>query len=331
MNLALDKDIYFDSRFGKINADLVNGEYREFLFEHALGTIRHHYVIRRIESQLSDGEMIFDLTSPYGYGGPLILECKEGKEEELVDNFMESFRLYCANQNVVSEFIRFHPIANNAKYFSKHYSIEFHNYTVGTNLVDYKDPFLSEFSRSCRRDIRRSLRAGLSVEIEERPKTLDDFVEIYYDTMNRLKADKFYYFSKHYFEDLLQIFPENILKGIVKFENKAIAMGLFFKTEDMLHDHLSGSLTEFMHFAPTYVLHYGFLLWGIEHGIKLIHYGGGTGRSENDSLLAFKKQFGQNTRFSFNIGKKIWDKERYERLTAQISDIAGFFPAYRTH
>lgn len=332
MRLTIEKDIYFDHRYGEVSATLEKGLFNEFLFEHTLGVVRHQFIIRPIEKALKGYDSLFDLTTPYGYGGPLILESEEGQEENLVSHFIESFREFCADHCIVSEFVRFHPIAGNAKDFAKHYDTDYYNHTVGTNLVDFDDPFLSEYSRSCRRDVRRALRDGLVFEVEEHPSSLNDFYEIYTHTMSRLGANSYYFFSREYFESLINKMSNNILKGIVKFQDKTIAMGLFFRTEELLHDHLSGSRTEYLHLAPTYILHYGFMKWGLENGIKLIHYGGGTSRSKDDSLLVFKRQFGKNTQFPFFIGRKIWNMELYDLLIEEgdFSD-SGHFPAYRTH
>ncbi|NLC16677.1 MAG: hypothetical protein GX756_02220 [Clostridiales bacterium] len=48
-------------------------------------------------------------------------------------------------------------------------------------------------------------------------------------------------------------------------------------------------------------------------------------------MFQFKKNFSKNTEFSFFIGKKIWNKEIYDKLCKMenITQDINFFPAYR--
>jgi len=210
-NMLLDykNDIYFDPRLGEIYARLEGGRFREFNYETAAGHIRHQFIMRPIElaDTLSDSsdlsaaalETYSDLTTPYGYGGPLIMEFEPGRKQELLAGFAQAFADYCREQCIVSEFVRFHILAGNAADFSSIYETEHYNNTVGINLADYDDPFQAEFSKSARKSLRRCLRDGLTYEIEEYPDTLTDFAEIYYQTMDRNEADDSYYFGAEYF------------------------------------------------------------------------------------------------------------------------------------
>ena len=70
---------------------------------------------------MSSDEKWYDFVTPYGYGGPLITEVEDGAKEQLVKAFYEEFSRYCAEQKIVSEFVRFHPIAQNALDFIEVY------------------------------------------------------------------------------------------------------------------------------------------------------------------------------------------------------------------
>ena len=63
----------------------------------------------------------------------------------------------------------------------------------------------------------------------------------------------------------------------------------------------------------------------------MIHHGGGRSSSEEDNLYKFKKQFAKNTKFDFYLGKKIWNKEIYNKLCneVKVSKDEEYFPAYR--
>lgn len=68
----------------------------------------------------------------------------------------KKFTKYCIDNYIVSEFIRFHPIFENALDFKGIYDVAYSRHTVGTNLKDYDDPVQAEFSKSLRREIRKA-------------------------------------------------------------------------------------------------------------------------------------------------------------------------------
>ncbi len=172
---------------------------------------------------------------------------------------------------------------------------------------------------------------GLSYEIEEYPEDLEDFAKIYYQTMDRNQADSRYYFDLEYFKAFVETMPESILKCKVMLDNNVIAMGFYLRSHDVLHTHLSGTLTDYIHLSPAYILRYALVEWGKANGYKLIHSGGGMTGSTDDSLYRFKKKFGINTEFLFFIGRKIWNESVYRELvSATKTQKSTFFPQYRT-
>jgi hypothetical protein len=306
------------------------GKCEVFEYKNVLGTVRHMFIKREIRTRI-DSRVYYDLVTPYGYGGPLIINCVEGKQKELVQSFMSAFQDYCEENNVISEFVRFHPIFKNARYFGDYYNAEHVRNTIGTNLKDYSDPVLCEFSKSCRRNIRDALKRGITFEIIENPESLYDFKEIYYSTMQRNNAVEYYYFDDEYFENCVKLLGRNIVLVKAIYQNTTIAMGLYFQYNKLIHIHLSGTLSAFLHLSPAYVLRYAITLWGKEHGYELIHHGGGRTDSCDDSLYLFKKQFGKNTELEFWVGKKIWNDEAYSVLcdAVGVDHDTSYFPAYR--
>ncbi len=330
MNIDLAKDIYYDPRLGRLYAMKEKGEFVEYVFENSLGKIQHQFIIRPIDRPDEEGQIWYDLTTPYGYGGPLILDCNEEDKEKLVRKFYDEFSLFCKDKRIVSEFIRFHPVGQDVKYFSSMYTTKLHNYTVGTNIEDYDDPFTEEFSKSTRKTIRKCIKDGLTYKIEENPCSLADFQKIYYETMDRNEAADGYYFDEEYFQYFVDEMPEKLLKCSVFYKDEVIAMGMYFVTDEILHAHLSGTKTDYLHLSPAYLIKYALLEWGRENRKKLIHHGGGTTSDPEDGLFLFKKKFGKNTAFPFYLGTKVWNKEVYDYFVAKKSVVdKGFFPAYR--
>ena len=330
MKVDYKKDIYFDPRLGEIYARLEAGVFEEFLFENEGGQIRHQFIRRPILHGNPDLPALYDLTTPYGYGGPVIMELEGGGRDRLLEGFDQAFSAYCQKEAIVSEFVRFHPLAGNALDFSGLYQVRHFNRTVGINLADFDDPFQVEFSKSARKSVRQALKAGLTFELEEYPDSLADFQIIYTQTMDRKEADDRYYFDDAYFQAFIDRMPEAVLKCRVVFEGQVIAMGFFLRSADILHTHLSGTRTDYLHLSPAYLLRYGLVQWGKAQGYQLIHSGGGRTGDPEDSLYRFKKRFGQQTEFDFHIGQRIWDQAMYNRLVELTGmEETSFFPAYR--
>lgn len=324
------RDIYFDDRYGKLFEEIEEGEAKTFTFEHPLGRVEHQFIKRQIPIPVND-EWFYDLVTPYGYGGPLIIECKEGARHELAFEFEKAFRAYCLSRKIVSEFIRFHPLAGNAADFEETFDVNYLRETVVTNLKDYEQPVDIEFSRTARKNIRQALKSGVAYQVTLNPRSLESFKEIYYETMERNGADSFYYFKDAYFEQLMDLFGEHLLLVEAIYEGKVIGAGLNFVYGNLAHTHLSGTLSEFNNFSPASVLYYALVLWGKENGIDVVHAGGGRTNSLDDKLYLFKKQFGKHSDCHFFIGKKIWNSEIYEALCIASKNVQAtdYFPAYR--
>lgn len=323
-------DIYFEPNYGKLYENIENGKSIVYTFEHEYGKIQHMFIKREIPYLVNDNKY-FDIVTPYGYGGPIFLEKTEEKIQELVNLFEDNFEEYCIKNNIVSEFVRFHPVLENHQYYEAMYDIIPIRKTVGTNLEIFEDPFQKEFSKSCRKNTRRALRNGVSYNITEKPDDIKNFLEIYYSTMNRNSAQDFYYFDESYFEKTLKFFKNNILLVEAMYKEKTIAMGFYFVYGDYIHTHLSGTLSKYMKLSPAYVLRYALTQWGKERGYTMIHHGGGTTNDPDDSLYKFKKQFGVHTDFQFYIGKRIWNHDVYNELCKKrnVTGNVEFFPAYR--
>jgi hypothetical protein len=324
------RDLYFEENYGKLYEGMENGETVVFDFSHPSGRIRHMFIKREIPFLVHDGPY-YDLVTPYGYGGPLIVHVEEGRKCELVSEFERAFQSYCKEHKVVSEFVRFHPLVENAKDFTDCYEVIFFRNTIKTNLAAFEDPIQYEYSSSCRRDIRHALKAGLEYRVIQKPESLALFKTLYYSTMQRNEAPSYYYFDDAYFSKCLELFQENMVLVEVLYNEKVIGMSLNFISQRILHAHLTGTLKEFHHLFPALILQYGLAMWGKENGFALVHHGGGRTNLPDDKLYLFKKKFGRQAEGEFFVGKKIWNADVYGVLCEAAGALGNqaFFPAYR--
>ena len=117
------------------------------------------------------GTPFFDIQSPYGYGGPLL----SSQDPEFLNRAYRAYRAWCAEQNVVAEFIRFHPLAENWQSYD------------GERLYNRETVWLdlaadSAYEQRVRTALKKAAK-DLSIRFSDAAQSLDHFREIYWQGM----------------------------------------------------------------------------------------------------------------------------------------------------
>lgn len=266
----------------------------------------------------------FDLITPYGYGGWLVEG--DGDTEVL---FLE-YENWARENNIVSEFVRFHPVLDNAAFSNPFYDVISLGGTIAMDISSEETIWANITSKN-RNMIRKAEKNGITIHKGRSTELFETFREIYNATMDKDDADKYYYFEPEFYESILNDLYENAQIFYARNEEKKIiAASIIFSENGRLNYHLSGSVREYQHLAPTNLLLYKAALWGSENGCKTFHLGGGVGSGE-DSLFKFKKSFYRGELCRYHIGKKIFMKEEYDMLLSLRDEKlqSRFFPEYR--
>ena len=115
-------DIYHLSGYTK--AFQIHGDGAPLLFHYTGQNIKGINVVMKRDIAAEpffvdkiNSNMYFDFISPYGYGGWLI----EGDGD--IAELFSAYETWCMEHNIVSEFVRFHPILNNAETLEKFYEV----------------------------------------------------------------------------------------------------------------------------------------------------------------------------------------------------------------
>ena len=178
--------------------------------------------------------------------------------------------------------------------------------------------------------IRKAQKSGVKIYHGQFPQIYKTFMEIYNSTMDSDNAKAYYYFSKEFYDSIRTDLPDEAQVFWAEVNGKIIAASVMVFANGYMNYHLSGSLREYQHLAPTNLLLYQAALWGYHNGYRSLHLGGGVGSNE-DGLFKFKSAFNRNETKQFAIGKKIYLNDVYERLL-QMKDSDpedNFFPKYR--
>ncbi len=321
-------DVYYLS--GYVRAFQLHGDGMPLLFYYEDEALRGINVVMRRDisydphftGQLPENTY-FDFATPYGYGGWLI----EGDGDPAF--LFTAYEDWCFGHNIISEFVRFHPVLANHTIVQDYYEIIPLGCTIAMELSSPK--FIWENLTSQNRNkIRKAQKSGVEIFNGRSPALNETFRALYNATMDKDNANPYYYFSPAFYDSVLYDLPQNAQLFYAEKEGEIIAASLLLAANGRLNYHLSGSKRKFQSLAPTNLLLYEAALWGSANGCQTLHLGGGVGSSE-DSLFAFKKAFYRGDPCRYHIGKKIFSQEVYETLVSQRVDLpeTGFFPRYR--
>lgn len=276
--------------------------------------VYYQFVKRDIAEEVSSVKpgAFFDIITPFDFGGycystPFLLE-----------TFFKAFTLWCKQNKIVSEFIRFNPL------YDTDYT------TIGQYLrmrplreqiyIDLRTDFYAEYADSRKRNIKK---AQKTYEYDFVSVDMDCFYEIYCQTMARIDADNFYYFDK----EILQKLVDSSLGRLfgISLNDKVVAamlvieerVDVYYQLGGTLHEHLQTNL--FSVLIDSVANYY-------KNRKKKFLLGGGS-----DSIYMFKKRFsGADCRAPYVVGMQVHDKEVYDELTRMAARTGNtFFPAYR--
>lgn len=265
----------------------------------------------------------FDFSTPYGYGGWLI----EGTAN--MDQLFTEYEQWCVNNNVISEFVRFHPVVKNHRACEGVYEVVQLGEVITMDLSSPEVIWENIISKN-RNVIRKAVKNGVTIYNGRYPEIFETFRLVYNQTMEKDNAESYYYFAPDFYKSICNDLPHNAQLFYAQIpDGTVIAAAIMITANGKMNYHLSGSLREYSSLAATNLLLYHAALWGSANGYKTLYMGGGVGSGE-DSLFKFKRAFYKGELNHFFIGKKIFDQEKYAFL-ANLRDISNsaFFPIYR--
>lgn len=296
------KDIYFTEEYVKLYEDQENKALCILCREKEkcllLPFLRGQYVD------------MYDFETAYGYGGPIA----NTEDEMWIQKSLEKISGYLASRNYLCGFVRFHPLLDNQKIAGGVWKTLFDRCTVSVNLEPSAEEIWKEQITSKNRNmIRKAEKNALTFQAEYDMASMREFRALYEDTMDRLHADRSYYFNDFYFEEFSDKLKESSFLGTVRLNGKLICAALFLYSKRYGHYHLEGSDHEYRSLGAN-----NFLLWNAiielkRLGVKEFHLGGGYDTAEQNSLLLFKKSFSPGLK-EFYIGKAVFDRKKYELI-----------------
>jgi len=274
------------------------------------------------------GTAYFDITSVYGYAGPV--SNQENPDKQTIKDFQKELLHFFDSRRIVSVFSRLHPLfSNQSSLLSGLGNVVDTNQTVGIDLSLPEREQKRQYAHSVKNHINRLKRKNVVMKKEQTQEAMDFFIEIYRENMKRVNASDMYFFSNDYFYWFIKNLPAALF--LAYYEGKAISGSLVTTCNGIVQPHLSATLNEYLRWSPLKLVWDSIRIDAIEKKEKWLHLGGGVGGTD-DTLFQFKAQF-SDMRFLFKTWRYIHDEETYLRLVyekhANQVPQSSFFPLYR--
>ena len=332
----LPHDVYHLPDYVALDAKRTETVPEAFLLQEGDKIFFAPYLLRSCADLGESANRTYDVISPYGYPG-ILMNQGAIANPEFPDFALQQFCHTLRGKGACSAFLRLHPILseNFAKVFQSNPLIE-NGKTVSIDLSLDEGQIWAKTRRGHQSTINKCMRLGFDAAVVPFAEYIDEFISIYEETMDRVKAKDSYYFSCEYFEGLLKL-GDKVHLGVVEKEGKIVCVCLFFESCGIVQAHLGGTRTEFLKQSPFNLLLHHVRLWAKARGNRYLHIGGGVG-GKKDNLYTFKSGFSKQ-RHDFYTLRWVVDNRRYNDLlqlraktinkSVEELEQSQFFPAYR--
>lgn len=268
------------------------------------------------------GTGLYDLTSVFGYSGPIFNEIAPLRQgfEFLFDSL--------SSLGFVSIFSRLHPLLVGGLHSHLSY-IELDSHLVAIEITHNED-VLNAYRQNHRRDIKRAFRSGVRAVVDEDLEGIEEFMDIYHQAMRDLQADEYYFYDVNYITSLAEATDFRTHLIFAYLGDIKIAGALFITTRDIMQYYIGGVVSEFKSLSPLKIILKRAHELAIELQVRSFILGVGAGGG-NDALFRFKMGFSGRA-FPLSIFKRIINTKVYDELCASKGvdpGVISYFPAYR--
>ena len=252
-----------------------------------------------------------DTTGLYGRGGPIC--SAEGALESFHDQLAEYFR----ERSIITSFDRYHPVLQNEHAAAPNTEIRETGDFVIISLAPDMETIEAHYKGKQRNTLRKSERAGVTVEFDRNDNGLDDFLRVYAATMKRQSAGDFYSFPRSFYEALFEQLPNNILLANGRVDGAIVSSDLILYEVPYAHLFLSGTSPEHLGVSPNTKVKHESFRYLREMGIT--HYLLGGGHNPDDGVYKYKRSFDPNGHAPSLVGCAIHAGDAYNQLNQEFA------------
>lgn len=300
-------DVYAHPEYVDLHADQERTS-TCFVFSHGENFFLYPFLMQK--TPFLDG--YYDITTAYGYGGPLF----NTQDTEFLTAALSCFYEQANERNIVAELIKFNPLLDNHVDLKKIFP---GNIVPGCNTVfveidlDEEIRWTEEYTAANRKSINKAKRNEITVRFTQDEENWKQFDRLYAETMKFNRAAGFYSFSPEYFEKIRNDLAQNYTLSAAILDGKVGASMILLHSQEFAYCHLIGTDRTYQKIGINNYLHHQCIQWCKEKGIRRLLIGGGRTNDDDDSLLKFKRSFSKQQRL-FHVGEHVLNKSIYLEL-----------------
>jgi hypothetical protein len=166
----------------------------------------------------------FDIITPYGYGG--MLAEPVGSMEVLLDRVYKAFDKWAVENNIVTEFVRFHPMLDNYSYNKRWYEHYLCRITAYMDLSAGEEGVWSGITSKNRNMVRKAEKCGIRIIEGSLSDLIEEFKDIYNHTMERNNASEYYLFNKEFYDSTVQNLDGNGRIFAAEYEGRIVSASI---------------------------------------------------------------------------------------------------------
>ncbi len=332
-------DIYHGPEYHRVSQLMGEGTPYLFTYQDETRWAALPFLVRPV-SQVTGLESyeLNDAASVYGYSGVISnVHQKDRGAIAFRTGFQQALHKTLKEKNIVSLFSRLNPLLDTKWLLGGLAEVVTLGPTVVLDLTESLQDQEKGMNQRVRRDLRKAVKAGVTVIEDESFKRIDEFIAIYNETMRDRDAQDFYFFPKEYYLNFKKELGGKIKLYFAELNGVVISTAMFFANGNIIQYHLSGTPSDQRKYSGLKLIFDVVRRWGTENGFAQFHLGGGVGAAK-DSLLDFKAGFSKKMQ-DFAIVKMILDPALYAELNraraahenrnGAIVLSENFFPRYR--
>jgi hypothetical protein len=321
------QDIFYCSGFARVCRTILPPSERPVCaaFSATDGNVLLYPFVMRNVAGLLDlpvSEGLQDTVSLYGRGGAV------GRASgEALEAFHRSLAQYMSDQRVLCSFDRFHPVMGNHALAPKTCNVLNVGGFVVVDLRQSREALNQSFKSSVRKDLRKAERNGVTCFAEPNCDHLADFLDIYYQTMERNSASGFYYFPEAFFAALPTEAPGQFHFFYAVHEGRIVSCELVLHHGMYSHSFLGGTRRESLPLAANPLLKDTIFGKMKELGCDFFLLGGG--QKANDNIFSFKYAYAPDGVLPSLVGGTVWRSDDYESLKREMTQSGHEIPSNR--
>lgn len=294
------------------------------------------FILPGYKRSIKGFEDYFDFISPYGYSGPLI---SKNASHGFISNAWAQVQEYFLTTNIISCFLRL-SLDNEVPLFPG---------LINPTMLNIKGKIVEEpeqwrlYENKVRKNVKRAKSNNLVFAIkggsEVTPLEMQDFHNIYVQTMTRTNAANSFFYPLQTFEDFALNSGNFCCFSFIYDSGTVVSCEMTLHSNECMYSFLGGTLEESFDKRPNDLLKHELINWGRNNGYKYFILGGGFG--SNDGIFRYKKSFFPYDVVDYCTGRWIINEDRYSEIveywfkknanSGNIKELQekDFFPEYR--